>query len=39
MYIKEIELNNFRIYKGVNKIMLSPEKDINIIVVSGNNGF
>ncbi|MFY8187472.1 MAG: AAA family ATPase, partial [Flavobacterium sp.] len=39
MYIKEIELNNFRIYKGVNKIMLSPEKDKNIIVVSGKNGF
>jgi len=39
MYIKEIELNNFRIYKGVNKINLSPEKDKNIIVVSGKNGF
>lgn len=39
MYIKEIELNNFRIYKGVNKITLSPEKDKNIIVVSGKNGF
>ncbi len=39
MYIKEIELNNFRIYKGVNKVNLSPEKDKNIIVVSGKNGF
>jgi DNA sulfur modification protein DndD len=39
MYIKEIELNNFRIYKGVNKINLSPEKDQNVIVVSGKNGF
>lgn len=39
MYIKEIELNNFRIYKGVNKITLSPEKDKNVIVVSGKNGF
>lgn len=39
MYIKEIELNNFRIYKGVNKINLSPEKDKNVIVVSGKNGF
>jgi len=39
MYIKEIELNNFRIYKGVNKITLSPENDKNIIVVSGKNGF
>ncbi|MGE0929528.1 DNA sulfur modification protein DndD [Peijinzhouia sedimentorum] len=39
MYIKEIELNNFRIYKGVNKINLSPEKDRNVIIVSGKNGF
>ena len=39
MYIKEIELNNFRIYKGVNKINLSTSKDKNIIVVSGKNGF
>lgn len=39
MYIKEIELNNFRIYKGINKINLSPEKDKNVIVVSGKNGF
>jgi len=39
MYIKEIELNNFRIYKGVNKVTLSPEKDKNVIVVSGKNGF
>ena len=39
MYIKEIELNNFRIYKGINKIDLSPDKDKNVIVVSGKNGF
>ncbi len=39
MFIKEIELNNFRIYKGTNKIGLSPEGDKNIIVVSGKNGF
>lgn len=39
MFIKEIELNNFRIYKGVNKIILSPEKGKNVIVVSGKNGF
>ena len=39
MFIKEIELNNFRIYKGVNRINLSPEKDKNVIVVSGKNGF
>lgn len=39
MFIKEIELNNFRIYKGRNKIDLLPENNKNIIVVSGKNGF
>lgn len=39
MIIKEIELNNFRIYKGVNTIDLTPDGDRNIIIVSGNNGF
>jgi DNA sulfur modification protein DndD len=39
MYIKEIELNNFRIYKGENKISLLPAEDKNIVVVSGKNGF
>lgn len=39
MYIKEIELNNFRIYKGSNKLSLLPEYDKNIIIISGKNGF
>ena len=39
MFIKEIVLDNFRIYKGVNRIELSPTDDKNIIVVSGKNGF
>lgn len=39
MNIKEIELYNFRIYKGVNKIDLTPDGKRNIIIVSGNNGF
>lgn len=39
MYIKEIELNNFRIYKGINKINLAPEMEKNIIIISGKNGF
>lgn len=39
MFIKEIELNNFRIYKGFNRISLLPSDDKNIIVVSGRNGF
>ena len=39
MIIKSIELNNFRIYKGVNRIEFTPDKDRNIVVISGNNGF
>jgi len=39
MFIKEIELNNFRIYKGKNSIDLSPDTDKNIALVSGKNGF
>ncbi len=39
MYIKEIELDNFRIYKGRNRISLLPTDDKNIIVISGQNGF
>lgn len=39
MTIKEIELNNFRIYKGYNKIDLSVIDDENIVIVSGKNGY
>ncbi len=39
MTIREIELNNFRIYKGKNKIELFPDGNRNLIIVSGNNGF
>ena len=39
MTIKEIELNNFRIYKGCNKIDLSVSDNENIIIVSGKNGY
>lgn len=39
MIIKEIELNNFRIYKGFNKIDFSKATDKNIFIVSGKNGF
>lgn len=39
MYIKKIELNNFRIYYGKNIISLLPSADKNIIIVSGRNGF
>ncbi len=39
MTIREIELDNFRIYKGKNKIELFPDGNRNLIIVSGNNGF
>lgn len=39
MYIKEIELRNFRIYKGKNTISLLPSDDKNVIIISGKNGF
>jgi DNA sulfur modification protein DndD len=39
MLIKEITLNNFRIYKGNNAINLLPDNNRNIVVVSGKNGF
>lgn len=39
MKIKEIELNNFRIYKGTNKIDLLPEDKKNMIIISGRNGY
>jgi DNA sulfur modification protein DndD len=39
MIIREVEINNFRIYKGQNCIRLIPDGDKNIIVVSGKNGF
>lgn len=39
MTIKEIELYNFRIYKGENKIDLNVDDEKNIFIVSGRNGF
>lgn len=39
MIIKSIELNNFRIYKGVNRIDFAPDGERNIVIISGNNGF
>ena len=39
MFIKEIELNNFRIYKGKNTIAILPSEDKNIVLISGKNGF
>ena len=39
MKIKEIELNNFRIYNGKNTVDLTTSNDRNIVIVSGENGF
>src|SRR5665647_2501029 len=39
MIIKEIELYNFRIYKGVNLIDLKTDGKKNILIISGKNGF
>jgi DNA sulfur modification protein DndD len=39
MTIKDIELYNFRIYKGGNTIDLSTSPDKNIFIISGRNGF
>ncbi|MBW1616871.1 MAG: AAA family ATPase [Deltaproteobacteria bacterium] len=39
MKIKEIELNNFRIYKGRNIINLLPQKNKNMVIISGKNGY
>lgn len=39
MIIKSIELNNYRLYKGVNKISFTSENDKNLFLISGENGF
>lgn len=39
MIVKSIELNNFRIYRGVNRIDFTPDSERNIVIISGNNGF
>lgn len=39
MIIKQIELNNFRIYKGLNIIDFNKESNKNIFIISGRNGF
>lgn len=39
MIIKEVQINNFRIYKDENIINLVPDAERNLSVVSGKNGF
>lgn len=39
MILKSIELNNYRLYKGVNKITFSNDNDKNLFLIFGENGF
>lgn len=39
MYIKEINLYNFRIYKNQHSLFFNPEKNKNVFVISGSNGY
>ena len=39
MIINNITLNNFRLYKGVNKIQFKKKEGKNIFLISGENGF
>ena len=39
MIIKSITLDNFRIYKGENRVDLTSDDKKNIIIISGHNGF
>lgn len=39
MFINQIELTNFRVYKGTNTLDFSVDQDSNITVIAGNNGF
>ena len=39
MKIKNIVLNNYRLYKGINDISFSIDNDKNGYLISGQNGF
>lgn len=39
MKINKIKFQNFRIYKGVNEILFTPNSTKNISIVAGKNGF
>ena len=39
MFIKEIILEDYRIYNGVNRIEFFPSPEKNVFIISGNNGF
>lgn len=39
MFINQLELTNFRVYKGCNTLNFSLDQNANITIVAGNNGF
>ncbi|NDP21176.1 MAG: AAA family ATPase [Paludibacter sp.] len=39
MKINKIKFQNFRIYKGENEILFSPNPSKNISIIAGKNGF
>ena len=39
MRIKSIELNNYRLYRGINKIHFPNGDEKNLFLISGQNGF
>lgn len=39
MKIKTIELNNYRLYKGINKIVFPNGNNKNLYLISGENGY
>jgi DNA sulfur modification protein DndD len=39
MKIKSIALNNYRLYKGLNKVDLPNGNNKNLYLISGENGF
>lgn len=39
MKIRNIELNNYRLYKGINKVVFPNGNNKNLYLISGENGF
>lgn len=39
MKIKEIVLNNYRLYKGMNSVSFPTDNDRNLFLITGENGF
>ena len=39
MFIRKIELNNYRIYQGAHSLTFEKDSQRNIYIISGNNGY